>query len=98
MKCGHSLIESLNRSIEAFQSYLTSFTHIVRNPTAFFSTAENTANSVNIGGIMSRIRNFNTQQLASVGIVTAEVLGFFTIGEIIGRLKFIGYQGDKEQH
>lgn len=92
------LIEPLGRTIEAFQSYLTSFTHIIRNPNAFFGTAKSTADSINIGGILSRIRNVNTQQLASLGIIIAEILGFFTIGEMIGRFKLIGYRGDTEHH
>ena len=36
--------------------------------------------------------------MAAVGVVGAEVLGFFTVGEMIGRLKLVGYRGDKEHH
>lgn len=72
--------------------------HIIRNPNSFLSTAKNNADSINIGVILNRIRNINTQQLASLGIITAEVLGFFTIGEMIGRFKLVGYEGDKEGH
>ena len=28
------------------------------------------------------------------GVVLAELLGFFTIGEMIGRVKIVGYHGD----
>ena len=28
------------------------------------------------------------------GVVLAELLGFFTVGEIIGRVKIVGYHGD----
>jgi len=35
----------------------------------------------------------DNQQLVSAGIVAAEVIGFFTIGEMIGRFKVIGYRG-----
>lgn len=45
-------------------------------------------------GILSRIRNVNRQELISAAIITAEVLGFFTVGEMIGRLKLVGYHGD----
>lgn len=31
-----------------------------------------------------------------VGVVSAEVLGFFTVGEIIGRRHIVGYQGEPE--
>jgi F-type H+-transporting ATPase subunit g len=31
-------------------------------------------------------------QWASIGVVAAEVIGFFSVGEIIGRFKLIGYR------
>ena len=34
--------------------------------------------------------------MTSAGIIFAEVLGFFTIGEIIGKRKLVGYRGDVE--
>lgn len=48
--------------------------------------------------ILSRIRNVNRQQLVAAGVVGAEVLGFFTVGEMIGRMKLVGYRGDTEHH
>lgn len=87
-----------NRSLDVFQSYFSSFVNVIRHPTVFFSAAENTANSVTLNGILGRIRNITRQQLVSVGIISAEVLGFFTVGEMIGRLKLVGYRGDVEHH
>jgi hypothetical protein len=29
-----------------------------------------------------------------VGVAGAEVLGFFTVGEMLGRFKIVGYKGD----
>lgn len=49
-------------------------------------------------GILSRMRNVNRQQLIAAGVVGAEVLGFFTVGEMIGRMKLVGYRGDTEHH
>lgn len=92
------LISSVSSAIEAFQSYITPLAHVIRHPTSFFSAAESTANSLTMGGILSRIRNINRQELASAGIITAEVLGFFTVGEMIGRFKLVGYRGDVEHH
>ncbi len=48
--------------------------------------------------ILSRIRNVDRQQLVSAGVIGAEVLGFFTVGEMIGRMKLGGYRGDTEYH
>ena len=36
--------------------------------------------------------------MVSVGVIGAEVLGFFTVGEMIGRFKLVGYRGDMEHH
>jgi F-type H+-transporting ATPase subunit g len=33
------------------------------------------------------------KELAFVGVTAAEVIGFFTVGEILGRRKLVGYQG-----
>lgn len=87
-----------SRSFDVFQSYFSSFVNVIRHPTAFFSAAENSANSVTLNGVLGRIRNVNRQQLVSAGIISAEVLGFFTVGEIIGRLKLVGYRGEVEHH
>ncbi len=40
----------------------------------------------------------NGQEMAAAAVVTAEVLGFFTVGEILGRFKLVGYRGEKEEH
>jgi F-type H+-transporting ATPase subunit g len=47
---------------------------------------------------LSQLRNFDSAALTSVGVVAAEVLGFFTIGEIIGRFKLVGYRGEHGHH
>jgi F-type H+-transporting ATPase subunit g len=36
--------------------------------------------------------------LAVIGVVAAELLGFFTIGEMVGRMKIVGYRGEKAHH
>lgn len=38
----------------------------------------------------------NRQALKSGGIIAAEVLGFFTVGEMIGRRKIVGFRGKIE--
>ncbi|CAK7242608.1 MAG: ATP synthase subunit G atp20 [Sporothrix thermara] len=38
-------------------------------------------------------RSLTPTQLAAGGVLAAELLGFFTVGEIIGRWKLIGYHG-----
>lgn len=45
-------------------------------------------------GFLSRARGLDTKGWALVGVTTAEVVGFFTVGEIIGRRQIVGYQGE----
>jgi F-type H+-transporting ATPase subunit g len=40
----------------------------------------------------------SSAQWLSVGVVAAEVIGFFTVGEIIGRFKVVGYHPAPEHH
>ena len=50
------------------------------------------------GDMLGRIRNMNRQQMASVGVLAAECLGFFSVGEMLGRFKLVGYHGDQHHH
>ncbi|KAF4967286.1 hypothetical protein FSARC_5116 [Fusarium sarcochroum] len=47
---------------------------------------------------IQQVRNIGPAQLAAGGVVAAEVLGFFTVGEIIGRFKLVGYHGEVSSH
>ncbi len=88
----------LSRSVATFQSYSQPVINTLRNPRNLFSHTTNSASNVTPEGIISRIRNINTKDLASASVITAEVLGFFTVGEMLGRLKVVGYRGDQEHH
>lgn len=66
---------------------------------------QNAWNSIRTGSIFSSpqnllntVRNLTTVQLATGGVVLAEVLGFFTVGEMIGRMKLVGYHGETGSH
>lgn len=48
--------------------------------------------------ILSRMRNISRQEMITGGIVACECLGFFTVGEMLGRMKVVGYYGDREHH
>ena len=56
------------------------------------------ANKANPEGVLQRVRNLNSAQLAAGGVVVAELLGFFTVGEMIGRMKLVGYRGETGSH
>lgn len=40
----------------------------------------------------------STQEMVATAVVAAQVLGFFTVGEIIGRFKLVGYRAEKDGH
>lgn len=44
--------------------------------------------------MLSSVRNVNRSQLSTIAMVGAEILGFFTVGEMIGRMKVVGYYGE----
>ncbi|KEY65138.1 hypothetical protein S7711_04228 [Stachybotrys chartarum IBT 7711] len=48
--------------------------------------------------LIQQARSLNTAQLASGGVILAELLGFFTVGEMIGRFKLVGYRGETGSH
>jgi len=81
-------------SMAQFQSYFQPVTNMVRNPRSIMSSASSATSSVNPESVLSSIRNVNRSQMATIGIVFAEVLGFFTVGEMVGRMKLIGYHGE----
>lgn len=44
--------------------------------------------------VLNSVRNMSREQMISAGVIGAEVLGFFTVGEMIGRMKLVGYRGE----
>lgn len=85
------------RSLAAFQTYSQPLVRAIRHPRSMFArTAESSPAAPR--NILARIRNMSTQEMATAGVVAAEVLGFFSIGEMIGRFKVVGYRGGVEHH
>ncbi|OTA22844.1 hypothetical protein BTJ68_14776 [Hortaea werneckii EXF-2000] len=87
-------------TMQTVQSYLTPLQNALRNPSSLMNrtgsaaqgTAQQAVNSPE--SLLARIRNMDTATLTTVGVVAAETLGFFTVGEMIGRFKLVGYRGD----
>jgi F-type H+-transporting ATPase subunit g len=77
---------------------MTHVTSAVRNPAGMLNQGVNTGTQYSPEAILSRIRNVNRQEMITLGVIGAEVLGFFTVGEMIGRMKVVGYTGDVEHH
>jgi F-type H+-transporting ATPase subunit g len=75
------------------QTYMQSALSALRQPSALVSRLGNT----NPNNVLSQVRGMSSAQWMSAGVVAAEVLGFFSVGEIIGRFKLVGYR-EKEAH
>lgn len=92
------LLPSSPRDLATFQRYLQPVINAAKSPASAFSHAVNGASTMSPESILNRIRNASTQQMVSVGVIGAELLGFFTVGEMIGRFKLVGYRGDVQHH
>lgn len=84
--------------MSTFQAYFQRLVKSFRNPGALFQSAEKTATNTSPQTAVSSIRNISTSQMASGAVVVAEVLGFFTVGEMIGRRQLVGYRGEHGEH
>jgi F-type H+-transporting ATPase subunit g len=80
--------------VSTFQAYFQRLVKSVRNPSALFPSAAGS----NPQSFLQSLRNINSAQLISGAVIGAELLGFFTVGEIIGRFKVVGYRSDTGAH
>lgn len=81
--------------VSTFQSYFQRAVKAIRNPSGLVAHAPNAGNPEKL---ISKVRGVSTAQLAAAGVVAAECLGFFTVGEMIGRFKLVGYRGETAHH
>ncbi len=72
-------------SIATFQAYFQNAWKAVQNPSSLLQSSAAT---------LQQVRGLSRAQAVTGAVVVAELLGFFTIGEIIGRFKLIGYRGE----
>jgi len=82
-------------SLQTFQSYWNIALSYLRNPSAISSAASSAPPPATL---LAHVRNVDRQQLAAAGIIAAELLGFFTIGEMLGRFKIVGYRSSTVAH
>jgi F-type H+-transporting ATPase subunit g len=73
--------------MSTFQAYFQNLWKQLQNPAAFISRITQSVNP-------QQVRNLSRTQMAAGGVILAECLGFFTVGEMIGRFKLVGYHGD----
>lgn len=83
------LLTRNSRPLSTFQSYYQRIIQNARNPSSLISQASNS---------LQQVRSLDTAKWVAGGVVLAEVLGFFTVGEMIGRMKLVGYRGEAGAH
>ncbi len=66
--------------------------NMVRNPSTILQQGTAHANTVNPQHLLNQVRNMNREQMVAAGVVLAECLGFFTVGEMLGKFKIVGYR------
>lgn len=87
--------------MQTVQGYFERFYHTLRHPGSLMNQASNATSGAidtaaqNPQSYLQRLRNLDGATLASGGVVVAEIIGFFTVGEMLGRLKVIGYRSGK---
>ncbi|KAL6708849.1 ATP synthase subunit G atp20 [Coniothyrium glycines] len=88
-------------SIQTMQAYVQPALNALRHPSALLNRANSVANSASQqspANVLQQVRNIPREQWYAVGVVAAEVLGFFSVGEMIGRFKLVGYRAKEEHH
>lgn len=76
-----------------FQSYFQPLINVARNPAAIKSV-----NFPSPQTFLAYVRNASPKELALAGVTAAEVIGFFTVGEMVGRMNIVGYRGEAAHH
>ncbi|KAF1943520.1 hypothetical protein EJ02DRAFT_373358 [Clathrospora elynae] len=81
-------------SVQTMQSYMQPALNMVRNPSSLMSRVASEASSAaqQPANYLAQVRNLPREQWYSIGVVVAEVIGFFSVGEMIGRFKLVGYR------
>jgi len=90
----------MSSTMETVQSYLSPLSHTFRSPSSVLSAAAPTARTVvnNPQNMVARLRELDPSTLTSIGVIAAEVIGFFSVGEMIGRFHIVGYRGGHGEH
>ncbi|KAF1954629.1 mitochondrial F1F0-ATP synthase-like protein g subunit [Byssothecium circinans] len=80
-------------NVATIQSYFQPAINAARHPATLFNQAANSSAAQPIN-VLNQVRSLSRAQWLSAGVVAAEVIGFFTVGEMVGRLKIVGYRAN----
>lgn len=87
-------------SVQTMQNYMQPVLNALKNPSSLMNRAASEASSAaqQPANYLAQVRNLSREQWLSAGVVAAEVIGFFSVGEIIGRFKLVGYRAKEDAH
>jgi F-type H+-transporting ATPase subunit g len=74
------------------QTYMQPAMNALRHPASLFNRVASEASNASPQNMLAQVRGMSNAQWMSIGVVAAEVIGFFSVGEIIGRFKLVGYR------
>ena len=80
--------------MSTFQVYYQKLVQNLRYPSSLLGASS----SLNPQVLLNRATNVSKSDVAAKAVLLAELLGFFTVGEILGRRKLIGYRGEVAHH
>lgn len=92
---------SCSSSLATFKTYYQPVIKSLQAPTATIKCIYDTTFTLSTYcNAVGKARALSKAQWAGASIVALEVLGFFSVGEMIGRRKIVGYRGDvaHEEH
>lgn len=90
------LLTAARSDVATFQSYFKNLFAQARSG-KLFQQAETAGQQPT--GVLNRVRNMSAAQWTSIGVITAEIIGFFSVGEMLGRRKIVGYRAlEHEEH
>src|SRR5438046_3908618 len=92
------LAANVVRTLATFQVYFRPVGQAIRHPSSLYSSSGGNPGYLTPSRILYQVRNISREQLVTLGVVSAEVFGFYKVGEIIGRRKLVGYRGDTAEH
>ncbi|KAI9730760.1 MAG: hypothetical protein M1834_005729 [Cirrosporium novae-zelandiae] len=81
---------------ESFNTYYKMIMENIRQPRSLLTRV--TKSPLTPESALQQLRNVDRQQAANAAVIFAEVMGFFTVGTMIGRMKIVGYRGGNTHH
>lgn len=97
--CNDPITNLDDSNMQTVQTYIQPLRNAISNPSSLMSrsgaAAESAAETAvnNPQTLVNRVRSMDSATMVSAGIVAAEAIGFFCVGEMIGRFKIVGYRG-----